>query len=64
MIADELKEIADTYPAGWFEDAVKEAVKNNVRKLNYVKKILESWKANGRSGKGNSEKSSMFETLS
>ena len=51
MVADELKDIADLYPAGWFEDAVKEAVKNNVRKLNYVKKILESWQANGRAGK-------------
>jgi len=51
MVADELKDIADMYPAGWFEDAVKEAVKNNVRKLNYVKKILESWQANGRAGK-------------
>jgi len=51
MISDELKDIADTYPAGWFGDAVKEAVKNNVRKLNYVKKILESWKTNGRGEK-------------
>jgi len=51
MVAEELKDIADMYPAGWFEDAVKEAVKNNVRKLNYVKKILESWQANGRAGK-------------
>lgn len=51
MVSEELKDIADLYPAGWFEDAVKEAVKNNVRKLNYVKKILESWQANGRAGK-------------
>lgn len=51
MLSDELAEIEDTYPEGWFEDAVKEAVKNNVRKLNYIKKILESWKLNGRAEK-------------
>jgi len=47
MVADELVDIADTYPSGWFEAAVKEAVNSNHRSLNYVKAILERWKVEG-----------------
>ena len=43
-----LKDFADHYPDGWFEKAVDEAVKNNVRSpMNYIEKILESWKTEG-----------------
>lgn len=63
MIADELKEIEDIYPDGWFKDAVSEALKNNVRKLSYVKTVLSRWKIEGKSGKKENKISSMFETL-
>jgi phage replication O-like protein O len=56
MIADELKDIAATYPAGWFEEALKEAVGAGVRKLKYVSAILERWRAEGfKSQKGGSK---------
>ncbi len=53
IIGEELKDIANEYPVEWFEEAVKEACKNNVRKLRYITSILENWKVNGfKSGKG------------
>lgn len=48
MIADELHDIEDTYPEGWFADAVQEAVLNNARNLKYVRAILRRWDAEGR----------------
>ena len=48
-IAEELKDIADTYPEGWFEKAVTEASKHNKRNLSYIKAILKRWKAEGMS---------------
>lgn len=52
IIADDLKEIEATFPAGWFEDAVKEAVRANARNLKYVWAILKRWQTEGR-GNGN-----------
>jgi DnaD/phage-associated family protein len=46
-ISERLKEIASTYPDGWFEKAVAEASKYNKRNLSYIEKILERWKAEG-----------------
>ena len=47
MIADELEVVEKKYPAGWFEEAVKEAVKNNSRRLAYVTAILDRWLVDG-----------------
>ena len=47
LVAQELGDIADTYPDGWFEAAVKEALAANVRSLKYVKAILERWSRDG-----------------
>jgi DnaD/phage-associated family protein len=47
MIADSLKEISEHFSPEWFERAVKEALNNNVRRLNYITSILERW---GRDG--------------
>ena len=61
MTAERLKDIAVKYPAGWFEDAMAEAVKANVRKLNYIEKILETWAVEGKGGskpKGSHKKGS------
>jgi len=35
-------------PVGWVTEAIQEACANNVRKWPYVKKVLESWRDNGR----------------
>lgn len=48
MLAEQLKGIESDYPEGWFEDAVKEALKNNVRKLTYIVTIMDRWKVSGR----------------
>jgi len=48
MIAEELKEAEELYPASWVEDAFKEAVSLNIRKWRYVSSILERWAAEGR----------------
>ncbi len=55
ILLDELEILISECPVGWFADAVKEAVRNNVRKLAYVKGILEHWKAEGR-GNGHGHK--------
>jgi DnaD/phage-associated family protein len=51
LLADELKEIEKADTEGWFEDAVKEALKANVRNLKYIKAILARWKVEGRGDK-------------
>jgi DnaD/phage-associated family protein len=68
LLSDELKEIEKDYPEdGWFEDAVKEALKMNVRNLKYIKSILQRWKTKGKdSGKTvnkTDDKTSLLRTL-
>ena len=48
MIADERKEAEKQYPAGWLEDAFREAVELNKRNWRYVARILERWSAEGK----------------
>lgn len=48
MISEELRDIAATYPADWIEDAIRIAVKNNVRRLKYVLAVLERMRTEGR----------------
>lgn len=55
MLSDQLSDIEKDYPEGWFEDAVKEALKNNVRKLAYIVTILDRWKTQGRGDKKQAE---------
>lgn len=47
MVADELKDIADTDPPGWFEAALKEALDNNARSLRYITVVLVRWRRDG-----------------
>jgi DnaD/phage-associated family protein len=49
MIADELREAEELYPAEWIEEAFREAVENNARAWRYVARILERWEREGRS---------------
>ncbi|NIN69325.1 MAG: DnaD domain protein [Anaerolineae bacterium] len=48
MIAEELQEAEDTYPAAWIDEAFKIAVEQNVRKWSYIRAILERWATEGK----------------
>ncbi len=48
MIAEELKDAAEHYPAEWIEAAFREAVLNNKRKWTYIRAILRRWETEGR----------------
>jgi len=51
IIAETLQDAEKTYPLEWIEEAIKAAVKNNVRRWNYVEAILKRWKEEGRNEK-------------
>ncbi len=48
LLADELRDAADQYPAEWIEAAFREAVQHNKRKWSYIRAILRRWEAEGR----------------
>jgi DNA replication protein len=48
LIADELREAEQTYPAEWIEEAFHEAVALNKRSWKYIHAILERWRTEGR----------------
>ncbi|MDD5093907.1 MAG: DnaD domain protein [Dehalococcoidia bacterium] len=48
LIADELKEAEDRYPASWIEDAFKESVVLNKRSWRYISRILDRWDSEGK----------------
>ncbi len=48
LIADELRDTAQTFPAGWIEDAIQIAVTRNARNWRYVRAILERWQKEGK----------------
>jgi DnaD/phage-associated family protein len=48
ILSQMLDDAEKSYPADWLEEAIKIAVKKNVRNWNYVEAILRSWKEKGR----------------
>jgi DNA replication protein len=48
IIAEELKEAEQLYPAAWLEEAMREAALLNKRSWRYVAAILRRWAAEGR----------------
>lgn len=48
LIAEELREAEQTYPAEWVEEAFREAVSLNKRSWKYIRAILERWRAEGK----------------
>ena len=50
MIADELRDAEQHFPAEWIADAFREAVLHNKRSWKYVLAILERWRTEGRGG--------------
>jgi DNA replication protein len=61
IIADELRDAEQTYPARWIEEAIELAVKNNVRKWRYVLGILRRWQQEGKQDDGISRRDSQTE---
>jgi len=57
MIAEELKEAENLYPADWINDAIKEAVSLNKRNWRYITRILERWSSEGK-GSGSHKRDS------
>ena len=47
LVAQELNDAIQNYPAAWIKDAIKEAVNQNKRKWSYVRGILNHWKESG-----------------
>ncbi|GCE11231.1 DnaD domain-containing protein [Tengunoibacter tsumagoiensis] len=48
LIADDLRDAADHYPADWIEAAFREAIQQNKRKWSYISAILRRWETEGR----------------
>ena len=48
LLAEELMEAENTYPADWIEDAFREAVELNKRSWRYIQRILERWATEGK----------------
>jgi len=48
MIAEQLKEAEQIYPASWIKDAFREAASLNKRSWRYIERILERWRQEGR----------------
>ena len=55
IVAEQLREAEDTYPAGWIEEAIREAAERNARSWRYIATILERWANEGRGRKGHGE---------
>lgn len=53
LIADQLTDAAEHYPAEWIEDAFREASEQNKRSWSYIRAILQRWERDGRKGKTN-----------
>jgi DnaD/phage-associated family protein len=50
MVAEELRDAANAYPAEWIEDAFREAVQQNKRNWSYIRAILRRWETEGKGG--------------
>ncbi len=48
LIVDELRDAEQNYSLRWIEEAMKQAVANNVRRWRYVQAILERWRQEGK----------------
>ncbi|MBS96869.1 MAG: DnaD domain protein [SAR202 cluster bacterium] len=48
LLAEELKLAEKKYPNSWIQEAITEAVKNNIRNWKYISSILNRWQIEGR----------------
>jgi DnaD/phage-associated family protein len=51
IIAEELRDAEESYPAEWIEEAFHIAVEQNVRNWKYIRRILERWASEGKGEK-------------
>lgn len=50
LLAEELRDAAEQYPAEWLESAFREAVQQNKRSWSYIRAILKRWETEGKGG--------------
>ncbi len=48
LIAEQLRDAEEQYPAAWIEEAIEVAVNNNARKWAYISRVLERWESEGK----------------
>ncbi|NJL34129.1 MAG: DnaD domain protein [Chloroflexaceae bacterium] len=48
LMVEELREAEERYPRDWIEEAMREAVRANIRSWRYIRKVLERWASDGR----------------
>ena len=48
MMVDAIREAEAEFPNDWIEDAMRYAVERNVRNWRYIRKVLDSWRQEGR----------------
>lgn len=48
ILADELRDAEESYPASWIEDAFRIAVTKNARNWRFIRAILERWATEGK----------------
>jgi DnaD/phage-associated family protein len=53
LIAQQLTEAAETYPAAWIADAFEEAVARDRRSWGFIQRLLERWASEGRDDAAN-----------
>jgi DnaD/phage-associated family protein len=50
LVAEELREAEERYPAEWIEEAFRLAIQQNKRKWSYIRAILKRWETDGKGG--------------
>ncbi len=50
MIVEALREAEADFPDDWIEEALRYAVERNIRNWRYIRKVLDSWRREGRKG--------------
>ncbi len=48
LVAEELREAGERYPAEWVEEAFRLATQQNKRKWSYIRAILRRWETEGK----------------
>lgn len=51
LVAEQLVDAAEQYPADWIEDAFREAIEQNKRSWSYIRAILRRWETDGKGAK-------------
>jgi DNA replication protein len=50
LVAEELREAEERFPAEWIEEAFRLAIQQNKRKWSYIRAILKRWETDGKAG--------------